>query len=63
MKYTLVAQNWTGSTVTVKENSIKKVIKAFDSEHSRGGFRMHIENNETGETVKVLKRTFNDRHI
>jgi hypothetical protein len=63
MKYTLIAQNESGASLSAQENSIKKVIKLFDAEYSRGGFKMHIENNETGETVRVLKRSFNERYI
>jgi SPX domain protein involved in polyphosphate accumulation len=56
--YTLIAQNNSGASVRFNADTIASVIRKFDSEYTRKGFKIWIVD-DNGETVKQVKSTYN----
>jgi hypothetical protein len=56
--YILIAQNKSGASVTFTADTIKNVINQFDSDYSRKGFKIWIQD-DCGNTIKKVKSTYN----
>ena len=58
MKYTLIAENNQGATVTFKADTIKAVINKFKDVYYTNGWMIGVFCNETGAMLKTIKSTY-----
>ena len=54
--YRLIAMNKQDSSVTFKGDSIEEVLRKFDAEYTRSGFKIEIY--MFNDLVKTIKKTF-----
>jgi hypothetical protein len=57
-KYQLTAQNEQGASTEAFGNTIKECLELFDSEYTRGGFKMWVTNLHKEIVVRHVKTTF-----